>query len=168
MAKYPVFLELGGRRVVLIGGGGVALRKAQPLLAAGARLVAFDTLHDSRLPPVDGLFIGGGFPETHMKELEANGALRAAVRDAIAAGLPAYAECGGLMYLARSLAWRGEKAEMAGVIPADVVMHDRPRGRGYVRLHGRSFGLADRRPNLPDQIFWYDSRTPQHGWCSLD
>ena len=48
--------------------------------------------------------------------------------------MPAYAECGGLMYLARSLTWKGETYEMAGVLPADVVMHERPVGRDYVKL----------------------------------
>jgi cobyrinic acid a,c-diamide synthase len=86
------------------------------------------------LPPVDALVIGGGFPETQLRALEANGPLRRDVKAAIEAGLPAYAECGGLMYLARSIAWRGEAARMVGVIPGDVVMHDRPVGRGYARL----------------------------------
>ncbi len=101
---------------------------------SGAELVCFDTLRDRRLPAVDGLFIGGGFPETHMAALAANAALRHAVRVAVEGGLPAYAECGGLMYLARSLAWKGRVSEMAGVLPLDIVMHDRPQGRGYVRL----------------------------------
>ncbi|HEC14444.1 MAG TPA: cobyrinate a,c-diamide synthase, partial [Rhodospirillales bacterium] len=106
----------------------------EALEAAGAALVPMDMLHDAALPEIDGLFMGGGFPETHMKDLEANAALRHAVKDAIAAGLPAYAECGGLMYLARSLTWRGRTCEMAGAVPADVVMHETPQGRGYVRL----------------------------------
>jgi cobyrinic acid a,c-diamide synthase len=104
------------------------------LEAAGAELVPFDTLHDQRLPAVDGLFIGGGFPEACMGELEANVALRAAIREAIEDGLPAYAECGGLMYLARSIAWRGRTARMVGAIPGDAVMHERPVGRGYAHL----------------------------------
>ncbi|MFN2308331.1 MAG: cobyrinate a,c-diamide synthase [Gammaproteobacteria bacterium] len=100
----------------------------------GAELVPIDTLTDSRLPALDGLFIGGGFPETCMERLEANASLRAEIRQAIDHGLPTYAECGGLMYLARSLSWNGRRAEMVGVIPGDIVMHDRPQGRGYVRL----------------------------------
>jgi cobyrinic acid a,c-diamide synthase len=106
----------------------------EALRAAGAELVAFDALHDTQLPAVDGLFIGGGFPETHMDALSANRALRRQVYEAIEAGMPVYAECGGLMYLARSIEWRGRRAEMVGVIPADIVMHDRPVGRGYVHL----------------------------------
>ncbi|MCP5367869.1 MAG: cobyrinate a,c-diamide synthase [Hyphomicrobiales bacterium] len=104
------------------------------LEAAGAELVPFSPLADRRLPPCDGLFIGGGFPETHMAALEANVEMREDVRAALAAGLPAYAECGGLMYLSRSLTWQGVTCEMAGAVPADTVMHDRPKGRGYVRL----------------------------------
>jgi cobyrinic acid a,c-diamide synthase len=101
---------------------------------AGAHLVPIDTLRDSRLPALDGLFIGGGFPERLMQELEANAALRADIRRVALGGLPVYAECGGLMYLARSINWNGVTRQMAGVIPADVVMHDKPAGRGYVRL----------------------------------
>jgi cobyrinic acid a,c-diamide synthase len=106
----------------------------EALRAAGAELVPFDALRDRRLPDVDALFIGGGFPETHMQALAANAELRAAVRAAIESGMPAYAECGGLMYLARSIEWNGRRAEMAGVLPADIVMHARPVGRGYVHL----------------------------------
>ena len=91
-------------------------------------------MSDTRLPDADGLFIGGGFPETQMAALSANASLRMSIREALAAGLPAYAECGGLMYLARSIAWRGETHDMAGVIPADAVVHERPRGRGYMTL----------------------------------
>ncbi len=111
------------------------------LRSAGAELVAFDALRDTSLPEVDGLFIGGGFPETHMDALAANSGLRADLRAAIDAGLPAYAECGGLMYLARSIEWNGRLAEMVGALPADIVMHARPVGRGYVHLRETGRGL---------------------------
>ena len=104
------------------------------LQAAGAELMRFDTLHSTSLPAVDGVFIGGGFPETHMDALSANRKLRRELYDAIESGLPVYAECGGLMYLARGIEWNGRHAEMVGVIPADIVMHRRPIGRGYVNL----------------------------------
>jgi len=104
------------------------------LEAAGAELVPIDTMHDARLPALDGLFIGGGFPETCMAELEANVALRGALRQAIEDGLPTYAECGGLMVLSRSITWQGRTARMVGAIPGDAVMQTRPVGRGYVQL----------------------------------
>jgi cobyrinic acid a,c-diamide synthase len=102
--------------------------------AAGAELVAIDTLNDTALPKLDGLLIGGGFPERHAAELAANQVMRAAVHDAIEAGLPTYAECGGLMYLSQSLTWNGETYPMTGVLPARTQMHDKPQGRGYVIL----------------------------------
>jgi cobyrinic acid a,c-diamide synthase len=101
---------------------------------AGAELVPINTLQDSTLPPIDGLFIGGGFPETHMPQLSNNKSLRSAIANAIEDGLPVYAECGGLMYLTRSIAWADKKYDMAGVLDADTVMHEKPQGRGYVLL----------------------------------
>jgi cobyrinic acid a,c-diamide synthase len=109
--------------------------------AAGARLIPFDCLSDSCLPEVDGLFIGGGFPERSMAALSSNRSLRASIKAALAAGMPAYAECGGLLYLARSLSWRGETHEMVGIIPADAILHERPQGRGYMRVEETGAGL---------------------------
>ncbi|MEW6562662.1 MAG: cobyrinate a,c-diamide synthase [Pseudomonadota bacterium] len=104
------------------------------LCAAGAELVPFDATRTEMLPEVDGLYIGGGFPEAMATELEANQTLRDSIRTALANGLPAYAECGGLMYLSRSLTQDGKRYEMVGAIPGDVVMHAKPVGRGYVHL----------------------------------
>ncbi len=104
------------------------------LSTAGAELVFIDALSQPDLPPVDGLFIGGGFPETQLDALHDNASLRAQIKRRVEAGLPVYAECGGLMYLARTLSWRGKTAEMVGALPLDCVMLDRPQGRGYVRL----------------------------------
>ena len=100
----------------------------------GARLSFFDTLSDRRLPEVDALVIGGGFPETHAAALERNGELRAAIRRFIGNGGPTYAECGGLMYLSRAIAWQGRRHAMVGAIPAEVSLEERPVGRGYVVL----------------------------------
>ena len=101
---------------------------------AGAVIVPVDTLQDTLLPELDGLFIGGGFPEIFMPQLQANTAMRSSIHAAIEAGLPVYAECGGLMYLARTLRWKDQVYDMVGAIPADVMMHARPVGRGYVEL----------------------------------
>jgi len=101
--------------------------------SAGADLVFFDALTDTALPKADGLFIGGGFPETQAAALAANNRLRADIKARIENGLPTYAECGGLMYLSKTLHWHGESHPMVGVIPGDAVMHARPKGRGYAR-----------------------------------
>ena len=108
---------------------------------AGATLVDVDNLSDTGLPRLDGLFIGGGFPETHLAALENNESFRIELAQAIDDGLPVYAECGGLMYLARSIEWNGERHAMVDAIPADIVMEPRPQGRGYVRLHETADGI---------------------------
>ncbi|GAB4529041.1 MAG: hydrogenobyrinic acid a,c-diamide synthase (glutamine-hydrolyzing) [Anaerolineae bacterium] len=104
----------------------------EALVDAGAELVYINALHDSGLPHIDALYIGGGFPEMFMEELSANWRLRRDIQSAARDGLPIYAECGGLMYLARRIIWGGRSAEMAGVLPCDVEMTDRPQGHGYV------------------------------------
>lgn len=104
------------------------------LEAAGAELVPFSPVRDSELPRVDGLFIGGGFPEYRMRALASNRTMRSSIHDFVETGGPAYAECGGLMYLCRGLIWGDEYSPMCGVLDADVVMYERPRGRGYTRL----------------------------------
>jgi len=106
----------------------------EALEAAGADLIEINTLSDKTLPEIDALFIGGGFPETQMEKLEQNTSLRTAIRSAIESGLPTYAECGGLMYLAREIKWRDKICQMVGAIGADVLMHDNPVGRGYTRF----------------------------------
>lgn len=100
----------------------------------GAELVPINTLTDKVLPDVDGLFIGGGFPETNMEALEKNVQLRQDIFAKINQGLPTYAECGGLMYLCRSLEWNGMQHQLVGIVPADVKMHAKPIGRGYISL----------------------------------
>jgi len=132
----------------------------EALAEAGAELVPIDMLHAPRLPEIDALVIGGGFPETQMRELEANEALRHDLARAIEAGLPVYAECGGLMYLARSISWQGETARMVGALPGDAVMHPRPVGRGYARLEGTpeaSWLPAGPEEGIPGHEFHYAS-----------
>lgn len=106
----------------------------EALERAGARLEFFSTLEAKRLPPADGLFIGGGFPESHVAALEANASLRADIAEKGRAGLPIYAECGGLMYLSRKIVWNGVEGDMVGLVPGDAVVHERPQGRGLVVL----------------------------------
>jgi cobyrinic acid a,c-diamide synthase len=101
---------------------------------AGAQLLSIDTTRDQSLPTIDGLFIGGGFPERHAATLAANSAMRDSIKTAIEAGLPTYAECGGLMYLSKSLTWNETSYDMVGVLDAKSVMHEKPQGRGYVKL----------------------------------
>jgi len=125
----------------------------QALINAGAELVSINTLSDDALPSnLDGLFIGGGFPETQMKALEANASMRESIHAAIESGLPTYAECGGLMYLSESIYWKNESAEMVGIIPAEAQMNKKPQGRGYVRLEETTEMLWGKTPDNVDLI----------------
>ncbi|MBI4704400.1 MAG: cobyrinate a,c-diamide synthase [Deltaproteobacteria bacterium] len=100
---------------------------------AGAELVFLSPLADGELPPLDGLYAGGGFPEIYAAELAANRAFREALAARIAAGLPVWAECGGLAYLARSLRVGGAEHRMVGALPIVVEQTGTPQGHGYVR-----------------------------------
>ncbi len=127
------------------------------LRAAGAELVELDPLRDTGVPgDLDAMFIGGGFPETHAHALEANQGFRAGLARLAQAGLPIYAECGGLMYLSQAITWNGERRRMAGVIPGETVMEERPQGRGLVRLKATAahpWGPADREVVIPAHEF---------------
>lgn len=101
---------------------------------AGAELVYIDSMEDSKLPAIDGLYIGGGFPEIFGEAIAANTALRQTIRQAADSGLPIYAECGGLMYLGRKVVWQGREFAMCGVLPFDVIMEKKPQGHGYALM----------------------------------
>jgi cobyrinic acid a,c-diamide synthase len=103
----------------------------EALAQHGARLIYCSALEDSALPPVDALYVGGGFPETNAARLAANQPFRRAVRRAAEQGMPIYAECGGLMYLGRRLVVDGRAHEMAGVFDLDFTMQKKPQGHGY-------------------------------------
>lgn len=99
---------------------------------AGAELVPFSPLHDPDLPrDIGALWIGGGYPEDHAPALEANHTMRAAVRDAIASGLPTYAECGGLMYLAETLHTADGSHAMAGAVAGATSIAEPRLHMGY-------------------------------------
>jgi cobyrinic acid a,c-diamide synthase len=103
----------------------------EALEAAGAELVEISPLADRELKPIDALYAGGGFPEEYAAALSANVSLRAALAAALNAGLPAWAECGGLMYLARSIIRDGREHPMVGALPIVVEHTARPQGHGY-------------------------------------
>jgi len=103
----------------------------EALVDKGAELVFINSIKD-RLPKVDGLYIGGGFPEFFLEDLEKNRELREDIANAIEEGLPVYAECAGLMYLSQKIHWHGRSYEMVGAIPAEVELSVKPEGHGYV------------------------------------
>lgn len=101
------------------------------LEAAGASLVAVHPGEGRHLPTLDGLYLGGGFPEVHAARLADCTEFLADLRTEVADGLPVYAECGGLMYLARELRVGGSSFPMAGVLDLVVEQQARPQGHGY-------------------------------------
>lgn len=103
----------------------------EALEEAGAELVYIDSIKDQILPEIDGLYIGGGFPEVMAAEISANIGLRQAVQEKIEQNLPVYAECGGLMYLSKSIIIEEERYPMVGVLPCSVRMEKKPQGHGY-------------------------------------
>lgn len=106
------------------------------LANAGVEVVEFSPLNDAGLPAhLDGLYIGGGFPEIFGAELAANTAMIADIKDKLEAGLPCYAECGGLMYLTRSMTLNsGETNPAVGFFAADSQMTKRLQRFGYVDI----------------------------------
>jgi len=103
----------------------------------GAELVFIDALNDNLLPDLDGLYIGGGFPESFFEELSANRKLLSEVKERVRSGIPVYAECGGLIYLCESAHYKGKKYTLAGVLPFEIGFQKKPVGYGYLSLKSR-------------------------------
>jgi cobyrinic acid a,c-diamide synthase len=130
------------------------------LEAAGAELAGFDPTADGDLPAgSDAVYLGGGFPETYGEALAANRPMRAAVRAFAAGGRPLVAECGGLLYLSRSLDGR----PMCGVLPAAARMGGRlTLGYRYARAAGPSV-LAAPGQEVRGHEFHYSALDPPAG-----
>lgn len=101
------------------------------LVQAGAKVVITSPLFEDNLPPIDALYIGGGFPETHAARLAKNITYREEIKALAEKGLPIYAECGGLMYLGRELILEEGTFSMCGVLPVSFGFSKRPQGHGY-------------------------------------
>ncbi|NPA39585.1 MAG: hydrogenobyrinic acid a,c-diamide synthase (glutamine-hydrolyzing) [Thermodesulfobacteria bacterium] len=98
----------------------------------GAEIMWINSINTKRLPEVDGLYLGGGFPEVKGEELAENRDLAKDVKDAVLSGMPVYAECGGFMYLGKEVRWRGHNYPMTGVLPIIFEVKKRPQGHGYI------------------------------------
>ena len=101
------------------------------LVNAGAETVFISPLYQKELPPLDGLYIGGGFPETHARQLSDNETFRSQIKSLADTGFPIYAECGGLMYLGNTLVMEGRIYPMCEVLPIEFGFTKRPQGHGY-------------------------------------
>jgi cobyrinic acid a,c-diamide synthase len=129
---------------------------------AGATVMEISALDDPVLPTqLDALYIGGGFPETHARALAENLSFRNSVKAAAQAGLPIYAECGGLMFLGEHIQIGSDKFPMAGVFPFDFVMGKKPQGHGYTILEvARDNPFFPRGTVLKGHEFHYSQMVP--------
>ncbi|HTZ40785.1 MAG TPA: cobyrinate a,c-diamide synthase [Syntrophales bacterium] len=103
----------------------------EALSERGARILEISAISAITLPPVDALYIGGGFPETQAEQLAQNETFRRSLLEAAEGGLPIYAECGGFMYLGESLIVGEHHYPMVGFLPVSFEMEKRPQGHGY-------------------------------------
>lgn len=128
----------------------------------GAELVPFSPLRDHNIPDVDGLIYGGGFPEMFLEKLSGNESMKQSVLKAAALGMPIYAECGGLMYLCRSIrGFNGEEYPMTGLIPAVTEMQSKLQRVGYVTGKAvRQSVIADKGDTLKGHEFHFSTLEP--------
>ncbi len=102
---------------------------------AGAELVEFSPIRNHRIPPVDGLYFGGGYPELFSRELSDNAAMKESIVAAADSGMPIYGECGGMMYLGTSIqTFDGTPYEMVGAVPAKFAMDSKFLAIKYVEI----------------------------------
>jgi cobyrinic acid a,c-diamide synthase len=110
------------------------------LVARGAEIIFLSPLKDQKLPELDALYIGGGFPETHAALLSANIRFNCQLKALAEDGFPIYAECGGLMYLGEQLVLEHKSYPMVGILPVVFDFFKRPQGHGYtiVKVEGQN------------------------------
>jgi len=132
------------------------------LAELGAELVYFSPLNDDSLPDgLDGMYIGGGYPEVWAGELMQNKSMRDAIKAAVNGGMPVYAECGGLMYMTGSIVQRsGESYEMTGILPGASVMTPSLKRFGYVEIETVEDNILSKRGDrIRGHEFHYSAST---------
>lgn len=127
----------------------------------GAEIVFFSPLRDVKIPEnVDGLILGGGYPEMFAERLEKNASMRASVKNALESGLPSLAECGGFIYLHENLVDRNNTAyKMAGVIAADSFWSGKLVRFGYVSIREKNPVFLRKNPEIKGHEFHYFDST---------
>ena len=124
---------------------------------AGAELVPFSPIDEPLPENIDGIYLGGGYPELHAEKLAANASTREAIREFASAGGPIYAECGGLMYLGDAIrTLDGTTHPMLGLVAGTAVMHERLQSLGYVEVETQ-------RRTLKDSAHWYSEVIKTNG-----
>jgi cobyrinic acid a,c-diamide synthase len=98
---------------------------------AGAELIPISAFENQDLEGLDAVYIGGGFPENNLTSLSFNKEMMVNLKRLVEDGLPIYAECGGLMYLAESISFNEKDYSLSGILPIKIKMHEKPQGHGY-------------------------------------
>jgi cobyrinic acid a,c-diamide synthase len=130
----------------------------------GAEIVRFSPMTDASLPPgLDGLYLGGGYPELHADKLSSNQQMLEQVRTLAASGRPVYAECGGMLYLSESLSVDGKSYAMAGVLPLSMQMTNKLVQFGYVTVEFIEDCLLGRKGTVVRGHSFHHSRIASQG-----
>ena len=124
----------------------------------GCRLVFFSPLHDPHLPAADGLLLCGGYPELHARTLSENVPMRREIRERIQGGMPVIAECGGFLYLHRTLVTQqGERFPMADVFPEEGYPTGRLGRFGYITMQTKEESLIGNSPLRAHEFHYWNS-----------
>lgn len=115
----------------------------QLLRKMGARIITFSPIDDEKIPEgINGMILGGGYPEIFAEELSKNKSMLSSIKTAISEGMPVYAECGGFMYLGNTIKnENGETYEMVGAIDIKSELTKRLQNFGYTRLNSKEDNL---------------------------
>lgn len=135
----------------------------------GARIKFFSPIHDQHLPKADGIIIGGGYPELHLKELSDNASMRQDIKKAADAGIPILAECGGFLYLKESFKDKdGAVYDMAGVLNGQGFMTDKLGHFGYVNVTaGEDTPYLKKGEGIRGHEFHYCDTTDNGDACTM-
>ncbi len=134
------------------------------LKEAGAELIFFSPLKDKKLPSVDGLYFGGGYPELYAEKLAANTSLKKEVKETIESNMPVYAECGGFLYLSKSLTNKTGTHKMVNAFSSTSKMQPKFQALGYTEASTLNSNiLAKENTNLRGHQFHYSETSyPQN------
>jgi len=120
----------------------------------GATLKFFSPINDKKIPKCDGLYIGGGFPEILGSKLAKNQTMKKLIKTLAQDNLPIYAECGGLMYLTKSISSENKKYKMIGLFDAETIM-TKKMTLNYTRGKISNSIISDKFHNLQGHEFHY-------------
>ncbi|MFQ5887216.1 MAG: cobyrinate a,c-diamide synthase [Candidatus Hydrothermarchaeales archaeon] len=163
--KREIQNKRSGKRIGVVYDSAFRFYYAETLsqISSMATPVFIDALEDKKLPEVDVLYIGGGFPEVFVRELEKNTSLRNDIYEFCASGNKVYGECGGLMYLGKKIVTKEGEFEMVGFLPITTEMQNKYVGMGYTINHVEKDNPLSRRGEVIVGHEFHHSRVKLNG-----